>query len=59
LGTIAINLHGCRDFDFNGPSFTSLMFVAALIFLVMILIFMILVATAGNPFGCGLGYNFW
>jgi len=59
LATIARNPHGRRDLDFNGLSFASFMLAATLIFLVMILIFMVLVAIAGNPLGCGLGYNCW
>ncbi len=58
MAAIVSDLLGHRDLDFSGPSFASLVFVAALFLLVMTLIFVVLVATVGDPFGCVLGCGY-
>lgn len=58
MAAVASDLPSRRDLDFSGPSFASLVFIAALFLLVMILIFVVLVAIVGDPFSCGLGYNY-
>jgi hypothetical protein len=50
---------GRCDLDLNGPSFTSIVFIAALFFLVVTMIFVVFVAIVGNPSGCGLGCGYW